>query len=148
MLVRACVREHMCVCLCVCVHRHKWGCDTRSSGCMSAHVLFVCERERDRERESVCVYVCRDSSMGLMLDDGCSSASMLCVCVCVCVCQRVGERVYVCTHQMCRAFCMEFRAVWIKYPYGVATISRLLKIIGLFLQNIFSFIGFFCKRDP
>jgi len=30
--------------------------------------------------------------------------------------------------------------------YGVATISRLLKIIGL-LQNIVSFIGLFCKRD-
>jgi len=32
------------------------------------------------------------------------------------------------------------------HTYGVATINRLLKIIGL-LQNIFSFIGFFCKRD-
>ena len=34
--------------------------------------------------------------------------------------------------------------------YGVATISRLLKIIGLFwsfLQNVVSFIGHFCKRD-
>ena len=30
--------------------------------------------------------------------------------------------------------------------YGVATIGRLLKIIGLFLQNIVSFIGFLCKR--
>jgi len=70
------------------------------------------------------------------------------VCVCVCVCQREGERECVCTHQMCIALCMEFRAVWIKYSYGVATISRLLKIIGLFLQNIVSFIGLFCKRDP
>jgi len=31
--------------------------------------------------------------------------------------------------------------------YGVATSSRLLKIIGLFLQNIVSFIGLFCKKD-
>jgi len=31
--------------------------------------------------------------------------------------------------------------------YGVATISSLLKIIGSLLQNIVSFIGFFCKRD-
>jgi len=30
--------------------------------------------------------------------------------------------------------------------YGVATISRLLKIIGLFCR-IVSFIGLFCKRD-
>ena len=35
----------------------------------------------------------------------------------------------------------------IKPAMGVATISRLLKIIGLFLQNIVSFIGLFCKRD-
>jgi len=32
------------------------------------------------------------------------------------------------------------------FCYGVATISRLLKIVGL-LQNIVSFIGLFCKRD-
>ena len=31
--------------------------------------------------------------------------------------------------------------------YGVATISRLLQIIGLFLQNIVSFTGLFFKRD-
>jgi len=31
--------------------------------------------------------------------------------------------------------------------YGVATMSRLLKIVGLFLQNIVSFVGLFCKRD-
>ena len=30
--------------------------------------------------------------------------------------------------------------------YGVATISKLLKIIGLFCR-IVSFIGLFCKRD-
>ena len=32
------------------------------------------------------------------------------------------------------------------YAYGVATISRLLKIIGLFCRTV-SFIGLFCKRD-
>ena len=31
--------------------------------------------------------------------------------------------------------------------YGVATVSRIDKITGLFLQNIVSFIGLFCKRD-
>jgi len=31
--------------------------------------------------------------------------------------------------------------------YGVATISRLLKIHRSVLQNIVSFIGLFCKRD-
>jgi len=31
--------------------------------------------------------------------------------------------------------------------YGVATISRLLKMIGLFCRIQFSFIGLFCKRD-
>ena len=30
--------------------------------------------------------------------------------------------------------------------YGVATISRLLQIIGLFWQNLVPFIGLFCKR--
>ena len=33
------------------------------------------------------------------------------------------------------------------YRYAVATISRLLNIIGLYLQNIVSFIGLFCTRD-
>ena len=43
-----------------------------------------------------------------------------CVCVCVCV------RVYMCTRvYMCSDPCQTLR-------YGVATISRLLKIIGLF----------------
>jgi len=52
---------------------------------------------------------------------------------------------------------------YIQVTYGVPTISRLLKIIGLFckralyrdcilqnrslLQNIVSFTGLFCKRD-
>ena len=31
--------------------------------------------------------------------------------------------------------------------YRVATVSRIDKILGLFLQNIVSFIGLFCKRD-
>jgi len=31
--------------------------------------------------------------------------------------------------------------------YGMATIRRLLKITGLFLQNIVSCIGLFCKRN-
>jgi len=31
--------------------------------------------------------------------------------------------------------------------FDVATINRLLKIIGFFRQNIVSFIGFFGKRD-
>jgi len=31
--------------------------------------------------------------------------------------------------------------------YGVATISRLHKIIGLFFRILVSFVGLFCKRD-
>jgi len=31
--------------------------------------------------------------------------------------------------------------------YGVATISRLLKIIGLLCKNIVPLTGLFCKRD-
>jgi len=34
-----------------------------------------------------------------------------------------------------------------KHHYGVATVSRIDQITGLFLQNIVSFIGLFCKRD-
>ena len=49
----------------------------------------------------------------------------MCVCVCVremCVCVRVGEMcVCVCVREMC--------------VYGVATISRLLKMIGLFCKR-------------
>jgi len=33
------------------------------------------------------------------------------------------------------------------YVYGVATISRLLKIDRSLLPNILSFTGLFCKRD-
>jgi len=38
-------------------------------------------------------------------------------------------------------------AVCCAFVYGVATISRLLKIIKSLLQNIVSFIRLFCKRD-
>ena len=46
------------------------------------------------------------------------------VCVCVCVCARVCA-------------CMNFMQVLeiLSRPYGVATISRLLKIIGLFCKR-------------
>ena len=36
----------------------------------------------------------------------------------------------------------------ISYIYYIYMICRLLEIVGLFMQNIVSFIGFFCKRDP
>ena len=38
-------------------------------------------------------------------------------------------------------------AALVSTSYGVATVSRIDKIIGLFLQNIVSFIGLFYKRD-
>ena len=42
--------------------------------------------------------------------------------------------------------CLDF-LLWVCMSCGVATISTLLKIIGLFLQNIVSFVGLFCERD-
>ena len=38
-------------------------------------------------------------------------------------------------------------SITLEFYYEVATISRLLKIMGLILQNMVSFIGLFCKRD-
>ena len=58
----------------------------------------------------------------------------MCVCVCMCVCACVCVCVCVCVH------------VCVYIHYRVATINRLLLIICLFLQNIVSFIGLFCKR--
>ena len=57
------------------------------------------------------------------------------VAVCCSVLQRVG---------CIAAIHSEVRVI---FDYGVATISRLLKFVGLFLQNIVSLIGLFCKRD-
>ena len=55
----------------------------------------------------------------------------VCVCVCVCVINKESElRLFVMWHTI-KGVCIE-TFTW----YGVATISRLLKIIGLF-----------CKRD-
>jgi len=40
------------------------------------------------------------------------------------------------------------RAVSLEHSrYGVATMSRLLKMIGFFLKNIVSFTGLICKGD-
>ena len=78
---------------------------------------------------SVCVCVCADQCV------------CVCVCVCVCACVCVCVCVFVC---VCARVCVRVRANSIStqkrptcYPpcYGVATISRLLKIIGLFCKR-------------
>jgi len=77
----------------------------------------------------VCVYVC------------------VCVCVCVCVFGRVFLCVCVCAC-LCTCACVHVCVgeCVLSFGYGVASISRLLKITG-FLQNVVSFIGLFGKRD-
>ena len=56
----------------------------------------------------------------------------VCVCGCLCVCADVVV--------ILKPIALN------EFFYGVATISRLLEILGL-LQNIISFIGLFCKRN-
>ena len=60
----------------------------------------------------------------------------VCVCVCVCVCARVS--VHVCVGMRVRR--------WEGECYGVASISRLLKIIGLFCRISSLLIGSFAKE--
>jgi len=85
----------------------------------------VCARERERERERECVCVCvqeREKEKS---------------CVCACVRAREKERGNVCVSE---GVCFSRQACTHSYRrmslHGVATISRLLKIVGLF-----------CKRD-
>jgi len=37
--------------------------------------------------------------------------------------------------------------VWTTSHYGVARVSMIDQVIGLFLQSIVSFVGLFCKRE-
>jgi len=75
-------------------------------------VRLVCEKEseRVRGRDGVCVCMC----------------VYVCVCVCVCVCVSVCVCDNTCRHRhKCRH----------RHRYGVASISRLLKIVGLFCKR-------------
>ena len=63
-----------------------------------------------------------------------------CLCVCVCVCTCVFVYMYV---QVCVCVCVSATVFLPKHmtyhAYGVATISRLLQILGLFcrIQSLF-----------
>jgi len=103
----------VCVCVCVCV----WVC---VCACVS---VCACVR--------VCVYVC--------------VYVCVCVCVCACVCVCVCVFVFVCVrasrtdlHTLLRVDML--RRSCEGHIYGVATISRLLQIIGLFYKTAY-------KRD-
>jgi len=84
--------------------------------------VCVTERERERtERESICVHAC--------------------VCMCVCVCIR---------HETCAV--IENNYPWLYLPsnayiYGVASTSKLLKIMGRPKQKISVKETIFCRRD-
>ena len=58
-------------------------------------------------------------------DEECRS----CVCVCVCVCHKLRKKIWVCVYM-----CLELSSLFAR-RYGVAAISRLLKIIGLFCKR-------------
>jgi len=128
-----CASACECVWVCVCVREREPGrligvflCVLCESVCMRVWVC-VCERERERERESH------------------RSLSVCCVCEClwVCVCERERERereriigVFLCVVWESVAAlpirtCMSAPCA---SRYGVATISRLLKMIGLFCR--------------
>jgi len=127
--IRVCV---LCVCamiMCVCQ-------DYVCSSCV--RVSFVC----GVCVSSVCVYhlciicVCVTHVCELIM---CVSLDHLCVVVSVCVCHVcVSFACIICVHQLCVCvICVCVSYVWdlITCVYGVATISRLLKIIGLFCKR-------------
>jgi len=77
----------------------------------------------------VCVYVCVHVCVSV-----CECMCMcMCVrvCVCVCLCVYVREKVLECEAQ---------------FSYGVASSSRLLKIIGLFCRILSLLVGSFAKE--
>ena len=90
---------------------------------------FCLERARERvcviAREPVCVLLSRDRMCTCsVLQCGAVCCSVL---QCGAVCCSVLQRVAVC--------CSIYRMCTSRYRYGVATISRLLKIIGLFCRT-------------
>ena len=90
---------------------------------------FCLERARDIvcviAREPVCVLLSRDRMCTCsVLQCGAVCCSVL---QCGAVCCSVLQRVAVC--------CSIYRMCTSRYRYGVATISRLLKIIGLFCRT-------------
>jgi len=119
------------LCVCVCVST---GTDVRRarSICCHSECLYVCAREYLYVRLHVCARVC----------------ACLFVHVCVSMCVRVFvylcERVLICVYCMhvrecvCMCVCRIFFFARVRecvFVYGVATISRLLRIIGLFCRR-------------
>ena len=122
-----------CVCECVCV--------------------FVCVSETETEREKVCAHSCARVYVGVYMLETCDVAPCLVVVFYLRVCERKCESASVCVcvcvylYELSRA-CVRVRVyVGLCNPSlpdsllslslslsGVATISRLLKMIGLFCR--------------
>jgi len=133
----------MCLCLCVCVY-------VSMCLCLCVGVVACAMIVPKTDEQFLCVYV--------------SVSMCLCLCVGVVACAMIVPKIllppyllmcvyihvlYACN--LCSPAYLYTRLVPFPYllmfVYGMATISRLLKTVGLFLQNIVSFIGLFCKRD-
>jgi len=106
------VRVSLCVYVRACVRVYVCSAFVCVCGC----AVFGCAGVR------VCVCVCVCVRMLFSREDSYASSMRMCVsmsvCVCVCVCVRT-----------CVRTCARDKET---YRYGVATISRLLKTIGLF----------------
>jgi len=85
------------------------------------------------------VYVCMFGTASLDLMPTWNSPTDICVYMCVCVCARRSVCLHVCVHWM-----HVYTMVW--HHYGVATINRLLKIIGLFCKRALQKRPIFCKE--
>jgi len=134
-LVRFCVCVFGCVCSCVCVHV-----------CVR---VCVC----------VCVCVCACACVATCISTACgaTACAFLCVHVCVCLCALVCVRVHACVRVRVPVWLLVFPLLAVQRLgfspqfvtvccsdllhlltssccYGVATISRLLQIIGLFCR--------------
>jgi hypothetical protein len=109
--VCVCVRVCACVLLCVCV-------------CVCACVymcVYVCA--------CVCVCVC-------VCVRACGHACAVCMCVSVCICVRVCMRVCAWFHFLVSACAYTTGQIMSQYCYyGVASISRIDTIIGLFCKR-------------
>jgi len=120
-----CVYVCVCVCVCVCVRARAGAAYSYMYICVCVCFcvcIYLCACTRP-PRERGCVHGCRCMS--------------LCVCArtCVCVCMYACD--FVCFYQdACKR----------KNVYGVATISRMLKNIGLFCKRDLQKRPIFCKE--
>jgi len=126
------VRVYVFTCVCMCKYICVFAC---ACACMMCHALLPSDSEWQ-------TYVC---CMYMYMYSRTSVCVSISVCVCLCVCVYM---MYVrCAHTAAAEWPqMVDLCVLLCCMHGVATISRLLKIIGLFCRIQFLLYGSFAKE--